>query len=126
MNPKNNQKQVKTGSAAASPVRRQAGPPRGRSLVTSTGRNVSRGAAIRAQKRTVQDANRVASQYLDASTSGGEQPQPRRANIINDNPRLKITGLGGMDEGGAKNMMVIEYANDAIVKIGRASCRERV
>lgn len=103
MNPKNNQRKIPNQ------------PAKSRSLVTSTGRNVSRGAAIRAQKRTVQDANRVASQYLDAFTSGGENPQPRRANVIDDSPRLKITGLGGMDEGGAKNMMVIEYANDAIV-----------
>ncbi|MBI5906525.1 ribonuclease J [Candidatus Saccharibacteria bacterium] len=103
MNPKNNQR------------KRLNQPAKSRSLVTATGRNVSRGAAIRAQKRTVQDANRVASQYLDASTNGGEKSQPRRANVIDDSPRLKITGLGGMDEGGAKNMMVIEYANDAIV-----------
>lgn len=103
MNPKNNQR------------KRPNQPAKSRNLVTATGRNVSRGAAIRAQKRTVQDANRVASQYLDASTNGGEKSQARRANVIDDSPRLKITGLGGMDEGGAKNMMVIEYANDAIV-----------
>ncbi|MBA3757851.1 ribonuclease J [Candidatus Saccharibacteria bacterium] len=77
------------------------------------GRNVSRGAAIRAQKRSVQDANRIASQYLDASSQGLEHP--RRANVIDDSPRLKIIGLGGMDGAGSKNMMVIEYKNDAIV-----------
>lgn len=75
-------------------------------------RNVSRGAAIRAQKRSVQDANRKASQYLDAANSN---EQPRRANKIDDTPRLKIIGLGGLDGGGSKNMMVIEYQNDAIV-----------
>lgn len=94
-----------------------------RSLVTTTGRNVSRGAAIRAQKRTVQDANRIANQYQDAGASSDKpqqrRPEPfgtgRRANFIDDTPRLKIIGLGGMDEGGAKNMLVIEYANDVIV-----------
>src|SRR5579862_7894389 len=84
-----------------------------RSSVTATGRNVSRGAALRAQKMAVQDANRVANQFRDASMNQIEAP--RRANLIDDSPRLKIIGLGGMDEGGAKNMLVIEYANDAIV-----------
>ena len=80
---------------------------------TATGRPVSRGAALRAQKMAVQDANRVASQYLDAAAKQGDKP--RRANVIDDSPRLKIIGLGGMDGGGSKNMMVIEYQNDAIV-----------
>jgi ribonuclease J len=77
-------------------------------------RNVSRGAAIRAQKRSVQDANRKASQYLDAASSNNNE-QPRRANVVDDSPRLKIIGLGGMDGGGSKNMLVVEYQNDAIV-----------
>jgi ribonuclease J len=80
------------------------------------GRSVSRGAALRAQKRSVQDANRIASQYMDASNNSSSQPeQARRANVIDESPRLKIIGLGGMDGGGSKNMMVIEYKNDAIV-----------
>lgn len=78
-------------------------------------RNVSRGAAIRAQKRSVQDANRKASQYLDAASSAPAEKSRRRANQIDDSPQLKIIGLGGMDGGGSKNMMVIEYQNDAIV-----------
>jgi ribonuclease J len=61
----------------------------------------------------VADANRVASQYQVA------QPLPegrsRRANLIDDRPRLKIIALGGMDGGGSKNMIVVEYKNDAIV-----------
>src|SRR5690348_13693191 len=80
---------------------------------TATGRSVSRGAALRAQKQAVQDANRLASQYLDASSKQIEKP--RRANVIDDTPRLKVIGLGGMDGGGSKNMMVIEYQNDAVV-----------
>lgn len=79
----------------------------------SNGRNVSRGAALRAQKRSVQDANRVASQYLDASSTMPNKP--RRANFIDDSPLLRVIGLGGMDGGGSKNMMVVEYKNDAIV-----------
>ena len=87
---------------------------KGRALVTATGRSVSRGAAIRAQKRSMEDANRIASQYLDASAKQDNQPK-RRANFIDDSPQLKIIGLGGMDGGGSKNMMVIEYQNTAIV-----------
>jgi ribonuclease J len=81
------------------------------------GRSVSRGAALRAQKRSIQDANRVANQYMDASSKqmDATAPKQRRANVIDDSPRLKIIGLGGMDGGGSKNMMVIEYKNDAIV-----------
>ncbi|MBI1952253.1 ribonuclease J [Candidatus Saccharibacteria bacterium] len=82
-------------------------------MTTSTGRSVSRGAAIRAQKQAVNDANKIANQYLDAAAK--QTDRPRRANVIDDSPRLKIIGLGGMDSGGSKNMMVIEYQNDAIV-----------
>lgn len=86
----------------------------------SNGKKVSRGQALRAQKQAVSDANRIASQYLDASAkaSGKTLPagrQARRANKIDDSPRLKIIGLGGMDGGGSKNMIVVEYQNDAVV-----------
>jgi ribonuclease J len=105
MNPKNTN-QPKRSSRQGS--QRQRAPGKAGEI-----RNLSRGAAIRAQKQSVQDANRVANQYLAAPT---EQPAlPRRANLIDDSPRLKITGLGGFSEGGAKNMMVIEYQNEAIV-----------
>lgn len=77
------------------------------------GPRVSRGAAIRALRRTQDDANRIANQYLDASAHKAEQP--RRANFIDDTPRLKIIGLGGMDGGGSKNMMLVEYLNDAVI-----------
>jgi ribonuclease J len=71
---------------------------------------VSRGAAVRAMKRTQMDAQRVANQYMAASTD-----EKRRANFIDDSPRLKVIGLGGMDGGGSKNMMLIEYVNDAVI-----------
>src|SRR6185312_13317483 len=58
-----------------------------------------------------QDAQRIASQYVSAETNG----KPKRANVIDDSPRLKIIGLGGMDEGGAKNMILIEYRDDAVI-----------
>jgi ribonuclease J len=58
------------------------------------------------------DAQRIADQYTAAI------PQPdtqRRANLIDDRPRLKIIGLGGMDGGGSKNMLLVEYQDDAVV-----------
>jgi ribonuclease J len=77
-------------------------------------RPISRGEAIRAQKRNADDAHRIASQYLDAD--GTTQTQSNvRANFIDDSPRLKIIGLGGMDGGGSKNTILVEYKNDVII-----------
>ena len=73
---------------------------------------VSRGAAVRAQKRTQMDAQRVANQYMPAQV---DDDLKRRANFIDDSPRLKIIGLGGMDGGGSKNTILVEYKNDAVV-----------
>lgn len=70
----------------------------------------SRGAAVRAQKRTQMDAQRIANQYMPAMTD-----EKRRANFIDDSPRLKIIGLGGMDGGGSKNTILVEYVNDAVI-----------
>ncbi len=109
MNPKSNNPSRPRPSGPRPP--RQSGIKR--ESTTGTGRNVSRGAAIRAQKRSIQDANRVANQYQDAASK--QMDKPRRANFIDDTPGIKIVGLGGFSEGGAKNMMVIEYKNDAIV-----------
>src|SRR5882757_4575208 len=75
-------------------------------------RGISRGQAVRAQKRSQMDAQRIANQFAAAVIPQGEQ---RRANVIDDSPRLKIIGLGGMDGGGSKNMILVEYINDAII-----------
>lgn len=76
-------------------------------------RPVSRGAAIRAQKRAQEDAQRIANQYLPSAAATAERPV--RANFIDDQPRLKIIPLGGQDGGGSKNMILVEYMNDAII-----------
>lgn len=73
---------------------------------------VSRGAAVRAQKRTQMDAQRIANQFMPAQI---EQTPSRRANVVDDTPRLRIIGLGGMDGGGSKNMILVEYQNDAVI-----------
>ena len=74
---------------------------------------VSRGAAIRAQRRSQEDAQKIANQYAAASPEATPQ---RRANLIVDNfDKLKITFLGGQEAIGEKNMQVVEWQNDALI-----------
>lgn len=75
-------------------------------------RATSRGAAIRAQRRAQDDATRTLNQYVDIPSPDEKKP---RANFIDDSPRLKVIGLGGMDGGGSKNMILVEYMNDAVI-----------
>lgn len=75
---------------------------------------VSRGAAIRAQKRNQEDAHKMLEQYATAAEK--QQKGERRANTITDAfDKLKITFLGGLEEVGEKNMAIIEYQNDAVI-----------
>jgi ribonuclease J len=92
---------------------RQNGGGQGRGQLTLNGA-VSRGAAVRAQKRSQADAQKIANQYSAAAPAQTERPE-RRANVIDDSPRLKVIGLGGLDSGGSKNMILVEYQNDAVV-----------
>jgi ribonuclease J len=57
------------------------------------------------------DAQRIANQFTPAQPVKKQQ----RANVIDDSPRLKIIGLGGMDGGGSKNTILVEYMNDAVI-----------
>lgn len=82
------------------------------------GRPAGRGAAIRAQRRSQEDAHRILKQYETKAGNGDQKEAPkqkRRANFIDESPRLKVIALGGNDSGGSKNMIVIEYMNDAII-----------
>ncbi len=96
-------------------------PSNGQNGNTGSSRNggtssASRGAAVRAQKRTQMDAQKIANQYQSADVSDPQFNNNRgRANVIDDRPRLKIIGLGGMDGGGSKNTMLVEYINDAVI-----------
>lgn len=85
--------------------------PQGQPIATNL--TTSRGQAVRAQRRSQQDAQRIANQYLTAEDKPTVQPQ--RANVIDDSPHLKVIGLGGMDGGGSKNMILVEYMNDAVI-----------
>lgn len=84
------------------------------SPLSVSGASMSRGAAVRAQKRSQADAQKIANQYAAANPLLLEQEE-RRANFIDDSPRLKIIGLGGMDGGGSRNMILVEYMQDAII-----------
>lgn len=104
-------------SSGRSPAQKNAGAGNGNS---NGGRTISRGQAIRAQKQSQMDAQRIVNQYANAASNQNGQAARatqggRRANQIDDSPRLCIIGLGGMDGGGSKNMIVVEYQNDAII-----------
>lgn len=100
--PRNNNPRRGPGRSGQKP---QTPPISGSSLSTS------RGQAVRAQRRSQQDAQRIANQYQTAE----DKPAAPRANVIDDSPRLKIIGLGGMDGAGSKNMILVEYMNDAVI-----------
>ncbi len=107
MNKPNNNQQG--GGQKPRPPRRNSNNNNGQA---SAGRNVSRGAAIRAQKRSVQDANKMLDQH--AAAIGINKGRANKLDIDNTN-KLKITFLGGQDGIGEKNMQVIEWQNSAII-----------
>jgi ribonuclease J len=93
----------------------QNGPRRNNGQALSVnGATMSRGAAVRAQKRSQADAQKIANQYMAANPQQVANIE-RRANFIDDSPRLKVVSLGGQDGGGSKNMMLVEYMSDAVV-----------
>lgn len=83
----------------------------GNKLVTPVVSAKTRSASMRAQRRSVDDANKIVSKYADASLKKRE-----RANVITDEAqKLKLTFLGGLEDIGEKNMAVIEYGDQAII-----------
>ena len=89
----------------------KSGQITGHKLASSAISKQTRGAAIRAQRRNQDDAERQVNQYANAS-----QKTHKRANIIQDEAeKLKLTFLGGLEDVGEKNMAVIEYGGDAII-----------
>lgn len=83
----------------------------------------ARGAAMRARRRNVDDAQKRIDVYGDNGAQSSQTDtvkqqhgaRGQRANKIDDSPRLKVIGLGGMDGGGSKNMILVEYKNDAVI-----------
>jgi ribonuclease J len=83
----------------------------GRKTTTYIRSSKTKGAAIRAQRRTQDDANKAINQHADAS-----QKRRTRANVIrNEAEKLKVTFLGGLEDVGEKNMVVLEFDDQAIV-----------
>lgn len=101
MNPKNNKYNKPNNGNNLKPSNSGNGP------------SASRGAAIRASRRAKDDAQRALNSFLESPLVG--KPEQGRANQIDDTPGLKIIGLGGLDGAGSKNMIVVEYQNDAVV-----------
>lgn len=117
MQPDNNNKTKGSKQKPKAPNSKRGGNRNGQKSKASakpiaSSLTTSRGQAVRAQRRSQQDAMRIANQYVAADAKA--QPK-QRANVIDDSPRLKIIGLGGMDGGGSKNMIVVEYKDDAII-----------
>jgi ribonuclease J len=71
----------------------------------------NRAASMRAQKHSQDDANRALKQYSSVT--------PRQSkwtsSIANENDKLKITFLGGLEDVGEKNMAILEYKDEAII-----------
>ncbi len=86
-------------------------PSKPRPKTTVQARSTSRGEAMRAQRRNHDDANKIIEQYLDQP---GDRDK-KRANVIKKSPNLRIMALGGMDDGGSKNMIVVEYKDEAVI-----------
>src|SRR5687767_8756829 len=83
----------------------------GHKLVSPKVSPKTRGAAIRAQRRNQDDANKAIGQYADAS----QKTHGRANTIANETEKLKVTFLGGLEDVGEKNMAIIEYADQAII-----------
>lgn len=115
MNPDNNSKPRPNQKPNRNNSPRQAGPRQDQRQDNGGGNKskISRGAAVRAQKRTQMDAQKIANLYSAAQPMNPNDN--RRANSIDESPRLKIIGLGGMDGTGSKNTILVEYGDDAVI-----------
>lgn len=89
------------------PKPKQAKPDVGRSM--ANGRN---GPGSRTQRRTQQMVNQV----IDKANLADSQTKPaKKKPSVFGADLLKIVSLGGQDGIGAKNMVIVEYGNDAVV-----------
>jgi ribonuclease J len=107
--PNQNNNQKKTGG---NNPKKQGIPAKPRPKTTDQARSVSRGEAMRAGKRNVDDANKAISRW-----NIFEKHHDKESNItpLQNKNRLRITFLGGLEGIGEKNMLVMEYDNDAII-----------
>ena len=99
-------------------INKQGRPRRSQQSVDSNkklGANlkVSQAQAVRAQKRTQMDAQKIANQYMPST----QTVRSGRANVLDDGltNKLRISFLGGQEAIGEKNMQILEWENDALV-----------
>ena len=69
------------------------------------------GQGLRTQRRTQQ----MVKQVIDGANLADSQPRTTKRSSLFGDGRLKIVHLGGQDGIGSKNMIVIEYDQDALV-----------
>ena len=71
-----------------------------------------RSQAVRAQKRSQMDAQKIANQYPSAEVN-----RNRRANVLSEDEggKLRISFLGGQAAIGEKNMQIVEWGDDALI-----------
>lgn len=111
MNPTNNKPNSNRPPRRKSANKPARKPQNGGANKNNNGLSTSRGAAIRAQKRSLDDARKMVDQY-----SAAKPAEQRKANQVTDDfDKLKISFLGGLEGVGEKNTTVIEYQNDAII-----------
>jgi len=89
----------------------KSGQPTGSKLTLPAVSSKTRGAAIRAQRRNQDDANKVVSRYAAATQKIYKQTNV----IIDEAKKLKVTFLGGLEDVGEKNMAIIEYQDQAVI-----------
>lgn len=90
---------------------KQNNQPRPR-LSISQQMNTNRGEAIRAGRRNMDSADKAVDRWKVF-----EKHNQHQANFIplNEPDKLRITPIGGQDSGGSKNMIVVEYGDEAVV-----------
>lgn len=80
----------------------------------SGGNGASKGAAVRASRRSAEDAKSKIEQYL-SPTEGKDNTKGPDLKHLGNYSNLKVIPLGGQDGGGSKNMILIEYKNEAVI-----------
>ncbi len=83
-----------------------------RPKTTAQARNASRGEAIRASRRNHDDANKAIGRW---NIFEKHHEKSSEINPLRQKDRLRITFLGGLEGIGEKNMLVMEYDQDAII-----------
>lgn len=78
-----------------------------------------RGAAARANRRKMDDVSKMLNRHsvtpVGRTNANGQNKPAKVGSGMLKNDTIRIVPLGGQDDVGSKNMIVVEYGNDAIV-----------